>query len=175
MKGTQWTIALAILCLSMTAMAQTAPVPGPEQKKLDVFVGSWNGSGKVEATPMGKAGPTTGTMTCSWYPGGFFLVCDSVDSGPMGKIQSHSLYGYHADKKQYIMFGVDSTGFGGPGTAKVEGSAWTFDSNDTIGGKRVWFRTVVSLPSPKDLTWKSEFSEDGKTWKLAGEGKMTKK
>jgi hypothetical protein len=85
------------------------------------------------------------------------------------------LYGYHADKKQYITFGIDSTGFGGAGTAKVDGPNWTFEGSDTVGGKPIWFRTAVRLISPKELTWKSDYSEDGKSWKLMGEGKLAKK
>jgi hypothetical protein len=176
MKSIAIIAALTIICFSFAAQAQTAPpAPGPEAKKLDVFVGTWSGDGKMEATPFGKGGPSTSTMTCAWYAGAYHLICDSEDSGPMGKVKGHSIYGYHTDKKQYITFGIDSTGFGGPGTAKVEGSTWTFDANDTMGGKPIWFRTAVRLTSPKELTWRSEYSEDGKTWKLAGAGKMAKK
>jgi hypothetical protein len=176
MKSVALALALAVVCCSFTASAQSKPpAPSPEQKRLDVFVGTWSGSGKMEKSPFGDEGATTSTMTCAWYTGGYHLVCDSEDSGPMGKLKGHSLYGYHPDKKQYITFGIDSTGFGGAGIAKVDGSNWTFEGNDTVGGKPIWFRTAVRLITPKELTWKSDYSEDGKTWKMMGEGKMTKK
>lgn len=161
---------------ALAAQAQTTPPPpGPEHKKLGVFVGTWTGEGKAETTPFGKGGAIKSTMTCGWFTGGYQLVCDSDDSGPMGKIKGHSLYGYNVDKKQYFGFGIDSSGFGGPATTKVDGSTWTFEGNDTMGGKTYWFRTVVRLTSPSEMTFKSDYSEDGKTWKPQAEGKMTKK
>ena len=167
---------LVALFFALAAQAQTTPPPpGPEQKQLGVFVGTWAGEGKMEATPFGKAGTTKGTMTCLWYTGEYQLVCDSEDSGPMGKIKSHSIYGYNVEKKHYFSFGIDSTGFAGPGTAKVDRSSWTFEATDTMAGKTYHFRTVVKLEPPNELAYKSEYSEDGKSWKLAGEGKLTKK
>lgn len=165
-----------IVLFALAAQAQTTPPPpGPEQKKLGVFVGTWTGQGKAEDSPFGKGGTTTSMTTCAWFTGGYQVVCDSDDSGPMGKIKGHSIYGYNADKKHYFMFGIDSAGYAGPGTASVEGSAWTFQSSDTFGGKTYHFRAVVKFNSPTELTYKSEYSEDGKIWKLQAEGKMTRK
>jgi len=168
--------AVVILLLAVAAQAQTTPPPpGPEHKKLAVFLGTWAGDGKAELTPFAKGGPTTGTMTCAWYAGGYQLVCDSDDSGPMGRIKSHAIYGYNVAKEQYFSFGIDSSGYGGPGTARVDGSTWTFEGSDTFAGKTYWFRTVVTLTSPAALTYTATYSEDGKTWKPSGEGKMTRK
>ncbi len=176
MKRNIIVLSLTFVLFALAAQAQTnPPAPGPENKKLEVFVGTWTGDGKAETTPFAKGGPTTGTMTCAMYTGGYHLICDSDDTGPMGKIKSHSIYGYSSEKKQYFNFGIDSSGFGGPGTAKVQGSDWTFEGSDTMGGKTYWFRTLVKLVSPKELTYKSEFSEDAKTWKPMAEGKMTRK
>jgi hypothetical protein len=44
-----------------------------------------------------------------------------------------------------------------------------------MGGKTYWFRTAVKLVSPNELTYRSEYSEDGKAWKLQSEGKMVMK
>ncbi len=74
-----------------------------------------------------------------------------------------------------ISFDIDSFGFGSPGTAKVDGSTWTFEGTDVIGGKNIWFRTVVRFTSPSELSLKSGYAEDGRTWKLQSEGKMAKK
>jgi hypothetical protein len=176
MKRIAMATAVMIAFFALAAQAQTTPsAPGPEAKKLGVFLGTWSGAGKAETTPLGKGGATSGTMTCAWYSGGYQLVCDSDDTGPMGKVKSHSLYGYNTEKKQYYNFGIDSTGFGGPGNAMVEGSTWTFTASDIMGGKTYWFRTVVKLISPNEINYRSEYSEDNKAWKLQAEGKMTKK
>ncbi len=168
-------VVTALFAVAAQAQTTTPPPPGAEVKKLGAFVGTWTGEGKSETSPFGKGGVIKSTMTCGWYTGGYQLICDSDDSGPMGKIKSHGIYGYRVDKKQYFSFGIDSSGFGGPGTVKVDGSTWTFEGNDTMGGKPFWFRTVVRLTSPSELDFKSEYSEDGKTWKQQSEGKMTKK
>ncbi len=175
MKRIAVALFVILLFAALNASAQTAPTPGPEQKKLGVFLGSWTGEGKMETTPFGKGGVVKSTMTCSWYSGGFHLICNSEDVGPGGKITGHSIYGYNAEKKQYFTFSIDSAGFDGPGTAKVEGSTWTFDGTATMGGKTYWFRSAVKLVSPTEITYNGEYSEDGKTWKLQGQGKLTKK
>jgi hypothetical protein len=168
--------AVMIVLFALAAQAQTTPPPpGPEHKKLAVFIGTWTGEGKMETTPFGTGGAVKSTMNCGWFTGGYQLVCDSDDSGPMGKIKAHSIYGYDVEKKQYFSFGIDSNGYGGPLTAKVDGSTWTFEATDTMGGKTYWFRTIVKLASPTELTYKSEYSEDGKTWKPEAEGKMIRK
>jgi hypothetical protein len=176
MKRIAIATALMIVLFALAAKAQTTPPPpGPEQKKLAVFIGTWTGEGKEEATPFSKGGAVKSTMNCGWFTGGYHLVCDSDDSGPTGKIKAHSLYGYDAEKKQYYTFGIESTGYGGPMSAKVDGSTWTFEGSDTVSGKTYWFRTIVKLTSPTELTYKSEYSEDNKTWKPEAEGKMVKK
>ncbi len=173
-------IILASVVISMlfvlAAQAQTTPPqPGPELKKLGAFVGKWTGEGKFEATPFSKGGAVKSTMACRWFTGGYQVVCDSEDSGPTGVVKGIGIYGYKTEKKQYFSFGIDSMGFGGPGTVKVAGNDWTFEANDTMGGKTFWFRTVVTLASPSEMTFKSDYSEDGKNWKPAAEGKMTRK
>lgn len=175
MKRAVLPIIMILLFATLSALAQTSPAPSPEQKKLGVFVGAWTGEVKMEATPFGKGGVVKSTMTCSWYTGGFQLVCNSEDVGPMGKINSLAIYGYSLEKKQYFTFGIDSSGFDGPGTAKVDGINWTFDGTVAMGGKTYWFRTVAKFVSPAELTFRAEYSEDGKAWKPQGEGKLTRK
>ncbi len=163
-------IASALILLISGLAAQT---PTPEQKKLGVFVGSWSGEGKVEANPFGKGGVLRSTMTCRWYPGGFHIVCDQEDNGPMGKSSGHWIYGYRPDKKEYVSFGIDSTGYADTGTARVDGNTWTFESSAAVGGKDIRFRTAVTI-SPTEIAYKGSYSEDGKTWKPQGEGKLTR-
>lgn len=169
-------VASALMVMLSAAAAQAqAPAPGPEHQKLVVFVGTWTGEGMMEASPFGKGGPTRSTMTCSRFAGGYHLVCDSDDSMPMGEVKAHSVYGYDTEKKQYYSFGIESNGFGGPMTAKVEESDWTFEGNGTMQGKSFWYRTVLRIVSPNELTYSSEYSEDGRTWNVHAMGRMVKK
>ena len=49
-------IVAATLLLTAAAVAQDAPKPGPEHKKLDVFAGTWMLDGDVKPGPMGSGG-----------------------------------------------------------------------------------------------------------------------
>ncbi len=164
-----------LLIVAEAAWAQKPPAPSPELKKLGVFVGSWTGDGKLMTTPFSPGGIMHSTMTCNWYHGGYHLVCDAEDSGPAGKNFGHSIHGYDAEKKQFFTYGIESSGFAGPGGATVDGSTWMFDAKTTMTGKPFWYRTNMRFASPTQLSWKSEYSEDGKAWKPLGEGKLAKK
>lgn len=164
----------AMVLVSAATVAET-PKPGPEHQKLGVFVGSWRLEGRMEASPFSPAGPMKGTMKCAWFPGEFWVVCDSVDKGPGGGFKSHAMYGYNKERARYEGFGLDSAGFGGPFTGKLEGDVWSWEGQDSVNQKVFWNRTVLKVMSPKELTWKSEISEDGKTWKLMSEGKVLKR
>ena len=66
------------LMLAAVAMAQMEPPkPGPELKKLDVFVGSWMLDGNMKPGAMGPGGTMTESEKCEWMQGDFYLVCHS--------------------------------------------------------------------------------------------------
>lgn len=50
------------------------PKPGPEHRRLDVFVGKWNMEGQQYDGPVGPAAKITAVDTYEWLTGGFFLV-----------------------------------------------------------------------------------------------------
>jgi hypothetical protein len=73
MKRTGMT--LVAVMFAAAAMAQTgAPKPGPELKKLDVFVGTWTLAGTLKPGMMGSGGTMTENEKCEWMEGGFYLV-----------------------------------------------------------------------------------------------------
>ena len=77
------------------------PKPGPEVKKLDVFVGTWTSEGEIKPNPMMPAGKFTSKDSCSWYKGGFHVVCTSKGSGAMGAMQGLGIIGYNTEDKVY--------------------------------------------------------------------------
>jgi Protein of unknown function (DUF1579) len=100
------TVLLAVctmfLATSLQAQApQGPPKPGPEVKKLDYNIGTWNVEG--EAKPFGPmpGGKFTATEKCEWYSGGFFVVCHSEGAGPMGPAKGVSFMGYDPNEKVY--------------------------------------------------------------------------
>ena len=77
-------ILAAALILAATAMAQTAaPKPGPELKKLDVFVGTWTMDGTIKPGMMGPGGAMSENEKCEWMEGGFYLVCHTDYKSPV--------------------------------------------------------------------------------------------
>src|SRR6266699_213558 len=71
-------VCMMFLVISIQAQApQGPPKPGPEVKKLDYNIGTWNVEG--EAKPFGPmpGGKFTATEKCEWYSGGFFVMCHS--------------------------------------------------------------------------------------------------
>ena len=163
-----------MLLFALAAQAQTPP-PGPEHKKLGVWIGTWTGEGKDEATPFGKGGAHKSTSSCAWFDGGYQVVCNGEGSGPMGKTKVLDILGYSVAKKQYFVFFAESTGDSAMIPGKVDGSVWTYESSDTVQGKTYQFRVAFKFASPNEYTFKSEYSEDGKNWKLYSEGKSIKR
>src|SRR5277367_1733848 len=95
-------ILAAGLILTAAAMAQmAAPKPGPELKKLDVFVGTWSLDGNMKASNMSPAGTMNEAEKCEWMEGGFYLVCHADFKSSMGNGVGLSVMGYSADDKSY--------------------------------------------------------------------------
>ncbi|HSS44802.1 MAG TPA: FG-GAP-like repeat-containing protein, partial [Thermoanaerobaculia bacterium] len=166
------------LAVATAAQAQEKkmemPKAGPEQQKLSYFVGTWRSSGDVKENPMMPAGKMTSTDSCDWFHGGFFVVCHSTGTSPMGA--SHGLYilGYSTEKKAYTYYGVDSMGYAGQSNGTVDGSSWTYMGEEKMGEKIIHGRYSMTELSPTSYAFKYETSEDGQKWSLMMEGKSTK-
>ncbi|MFY9550066.1 MAG: DUF1579 family protein [Thermoanaerobaculia bacterium] len=150
------------------------PKPGPEVKKLGYFVGSWKTETEAKPNTIMPAGKTTEISKCEWFPGGFHVVCHTTGNGPMGARQL-GILGYDSDAKAYTYYGIGSAS-GGAASSKgtVDGSTWTYTSNDKMGGKTVQGRYTITEVSPTSQTFKFETSDDGQTWTEVMEGKATK-
>lgn len=170
--------ALAGLCLAAGAALATqqteAPKPGPEVKKLDGFAGKWKGESDFKPGPWGPGGKMTNEDDCTWFEGGFQLVCRGNGSGAMGKMKGEAILGWNAEDRVYKYMGFDSTGMMGSATGLVSGNTWTWNGQEKMGGKMIMSRYTIVLTSPTTQTFKWEMSEDGKTWTTAAEGKSTK-
>lgn len=156
------------------ALAQQPPSPGPEVKQLEPFAGKWKGEAEMKPGPWGPGGKVASESECSWFDGGFQLVCRESSSGSMGKMKGEGILGWSPEEKTYKYMGFDSMGMMTTATGSVSGNKWSWKSTDRMGGKTIHSRYTVTLDSPKSQTFKYETSEDGKTWTVAAEGKSTK-
>jgi hypothetical protein len=169
--------ALTIGLVATVAMAQqqTPPKPGPETKKLDAFAGKWQGEADMKPGPWGPGGKMTSEDDCSWFEGGWQLVCHSSGKGAMGSMKGEGVMAWSPEDKVYKYMGYDSMGMMTHATGTNTGNTWNWKSTDKMGGKTVHSRYTVTLTSPTTQTFKYETSEDGKRWTTAAEGKSTKK
>jgi hypothetical protein len=154
---------------------QGPPKPAPETKKLDAFAGKWQGEGEMKPGPWGPGGKMTNVDDCSWFDGGFQLVCHSSGSGAMGSVKGEGVMSWSPEDKVYKYMGYDSMGMSMSATGTNTGNTWNWKSTDKMGGKTIHSRYTVTLTSPTTQVYKYETSEDGKTWNTMAEGKSSKK
>ncbi len=171
-------LSVAVIVSAGIASAQQPtgpPKPGPETKKLEPFAGKWKGEADMKPGPWGPGGKMTSESECSWFDGGFQLVCRESGAGAMGKMKSEAVLGWSAEDNVYKYMGFDSMGMMGSATGTNSGNTWNWSGEDRMGGKLIKSKYTVVLTSPTTQTFKWETSEDGKTWSTMAEGKSTKK
>lgn len=172
-------MAVATLSIGLAAAVvvgqQGPPKPGPETKKLDGFAGKWQGEADMKPGPWGPGGKMTSQDECTWFEGGWQLVCNSSGSSPMGSMKGQGIMAWSPEDKVYKYMGYDNMGMMTYATGTNTGNSWNWKSTDKMGGKTVHSRYTVTLTSPTTQTFKWETSEDGKTWATMAEGKSTKK
>jgi len=154
--------------------AMEMPKPGPEHKKLGYFVGTWNLTGEMKPGPMGPGGKMTGTSNCSWFDGGYAVVCKDSGKGPMGPMKGMGILTYDNEDKMYEYFGIDNMGMAEKAEGKVENDVWTYTSNEKMNGKAFKGRYTISNVKPDGYDFKFETSEDGNAWSTMMEGKYAK-
>jgi hypothetical protein len=155
------------------AQPQEAPKPGPEQKELARFVGTWKMEGTAQESPFGPGGKFTGTETCKMFES-WHVVCDSSASTPMGPMKGHAVMTYDRNAKQYRYFSISNMPDAELATGTRTADGWSFTSKTDMQGMTIHSRFVITDKSPTVHTVKWDVSMDGKTWKTIMEGTSTK-
>jgi len=166
----------AAFALSLMAHAQApqTPKPGPEVKKLDYFLGTWDMEGNTKPGPFGPGGKFTGMERNDWMPGDFFLVTHSQFKDPSGDWKGLAIMGYNADDKVYTYHEFNSMGEATSATGTVTGDTWIWLSEDKMGGKIMKWRFAVKVLSPTSYTFKFDLASPTGEWNTLMEGKATK-
>lgn len=167
-------VGLCLFAGAALAQAPGPPKPGPEVKKLDAFAGKWKGESEMKPGPWGPGGKMTSESECTWFEGGFQLVCRENSKGAMGNMKAESVLGWNGEEKVYKYAGFDSSGMMGAANGTVSGNTWTWTGEDKMGGKMIKSRYTIVVTSPTSYTFKWETSQDGTTWATAADGKSTK-
>ena len=164
------------LVLAATAMAQMGPPkPGPELKKLDVFVGTWSLDGNMKPGMMGSGGSMAENEKCEWMEGGFFVVCNSEYKSSMGNGVGLAVMGYSPDDKAYTYREFNSFGEFEDSKGSLDGDTWTWTADEKMGGTTMKGRFTIKMTSASSYTFLFEMSQDGTKWSTVMDGKATKK
>jgi hypothetical protein len=112
MKSWSFVFAVALATAALPALAQP-PGPPSELGQLAFFAGDWSCTGKAEASPMGPAHATQGTVRIHKEIGGFWYVGHYEEKKAAGNSHPmvfHFLQGYDAAAKTFTMDCFDTFG-----------------------------------------------------------------
>jgi hypothetical protein len=174
------TLIVGVLALmgSVVLQAQQAPKPGPEHKKLGVFLGSWSVDGEIKSNNGygSPAGKWNMVERYQWMPGEFFLQMNRDGKGPAGENKEIFIFGYDPRAKKYTAASYDlNDGSSASGTLTNNGNTWIWSgSGYARDGKRYQERCTTTVVPNASFTVKCETSPDGKSWAPAYEAKATK-
>ena len=173
-------ISLAVLCAIPIAAQQVPkgqmPVLGrPTDGSKDAvplfdfdtyFLGKWTFEWSMPESPLGPAGPYSGTTTVSKLDGRFYEAVTEGE-GPSGPFKQRELIAFHQENKVMARQVTDSRGFSYMQFGPVGGDLGGiynihFDSAPfTVNGKSVRVRHVMHLLSPLNYRVASSISVDG--------------
>ena len=168
---------LTSILLAAAAMAQMAPTPAAELKKLDYFVGTWSAEGTISPGPWGAGGKFSSTGSNDWGMGGFFLIGHSDFKMPAelgGEGKGMQIMGYDPTDNLYTYDAFNSQGRREVSQGTLSADTWTWKSSQTYDGQEVQQRMTIKMLSPGSYTLKFDVSMDGTNWMPFMEAKATK-
>ncbi|MGH7530348.1 MAG: DUF1579 family protein [Gemmatimonadales bacterium] len=160
---------------ALAAQAPPAPQPGPEHQQLAYFAGRWNSTGEFQPGPMGPGGRMTVRNNCERFPGGFFIVCRSEGTTPMGPSHGLGILGYDPERKHYTYYAIDNSGMPPePIRGTLSGDTWVWEGEGTMGGQQIKGRYTMKVVSPDEYTWTWELQMPGQPWTTIARGTDTR-
>lgn len=164
---------IALIVLAGIGLARTPsqmPQPGPEQKRLQYYAGTWTSEYEMKAGPAGSGGKMVATDRTQMMPGSFFAVTHTDGKGTMGELHGLAIMGYDAASKSYTYDSYNNFGEAEHFKGTVQGDTWTW-TND--GSNPAKMRFIAKEVSPTMYTMKLEMMT-GANWVTVMEGKATK-
>jgi hypothetical protein len=149
-----------------------APKPGPEMERIKFLIGRWNTDSEYEKTPMiPEGGKSTGWYEARLGPGGFSIIADFEESGPMGPETGHEVISWDPKQEAYMVVTVGNAFPGAViGKSRWEGDKLVTQSEFIENGTTMHLRSEYSDikdhstrieefvqvgDSPPQLLWKS--------------------
>lgn len=158
--------ALFLMCAAASAQASN-PTPPPELKKLHVWVGNWELSGKAQDQPNGPRYTLRWHLYEHWILDGFFLAVDQTWKGNGQVLHALEMLSYDTGKQVYTDSGFGSDGSTWSLTAIFDNSTM-IESGSTRGsdGEITKCRTTWSFRrGGKSLSGTQECDKNGVRWR----------
>jgi ketosteroid isomerase-like protein len=174
--GTRWQLAYTQLTRVPEEESQSSPPVAPTkqdgQHDFDFEIGTWKTHLKRLAHPL--SGSTSWveyegtTVVRRVWNGRANLVELEVD-GPAGHIEALSLRLYNPETRQWSLNFSNSAGgtLGVPAVGRFENGRGEFFNRETLNGKAILVRFVISNITATSCHFEQAFSDDsGKTWEV---------
>jgi hypothetical protein len=164
------------LASALSLQAQTAtPQPGPEHKKLNVWLGDWTYEKETYATPLGPAGKSSGRMTGKSVLDGFFVQVSGERTGTTGAFSWFEIWAFDAIQKKYTWTGYGSDGDINSGTAIFDSRTMNYFGTVLLGKEQYGIRgTIVLASDSMGMVEDREISLNGQKWMPYSRSKFVK-
>ena len=137
---------LVLSHLSVLAQTQEPAKPGPEIKKMGVFVGKWKLVEEDEATPFGPGGTSILETEIRFVHNGFFMEAQGKGKDPSKTPYTYTiLYSYDAAAKTYRSFFYNSEGGVLQTVGNFDGNTWTDQWTQESQGKTYKCKGVATV------------------------------
>jgi hypothetical protein len=136
---------------------QAPPKPGPEHKRLDIFIGNWITEGTTIKAEGARSLAIRASDVYEWIPSGFFVLHTAY--GRIGEVDvgGTEIIGYDAARGKYRSHFFDSFGNVTTQDLTFGDGAWTWQGVTTRA-------TAVFSDDGKTQTAHHERTDDGATW-----------
>ena len=170
-----WMATAGIFATATAYASEPLPQPGPEQKKLEIWLGDWTYELNAKPSPLGPAGKSVGSNTVKRILNGAFIEFRGEENGPSGAIQWMEIDGYDASIKRYRWTNFASDGSAQDITYTIDGQTVPYSGTQTTGEKQYLMRGKCVFTEDFSSNFdRREMSTDGKNWIPVWEGKAIK-
>jgi hypothetical protein len=156
--------------------SKTNPQPIPAkrdgQRDFDWEIGTWKTSLKRRLRPLTGSNTWveyTGTTVVRKVWNGRANLVELDVNGPAGKIEGLSLRLYNPEARQWSLNFSNSAGgtLAEPVIGEFKNGRGEFFGPDTLNGRAIFVRFVISCSTPNSCHFEQAFSDDGgKTWEV---------
>jgi hypothetical protein len=151
------------------------PKPGPEIKKLAVYLGQWSYESEFKPGPLGPGGRTTGAATAEMILRGFHIEWRWKDQDNTVGTQGFEILTYNPLNKNYPSSAYADNGGVLVGAYVLDGNKSSFSGKLALKGNDYLLRaTEVFATDLMSFTRKEEISVDGKSWTPCFEARFIK-